>query len=275
MRIVLAGAGISGRRLVAELAESRHDVTVIDLNRDLCEAISTEFGVVAISGNATDLATLEEAQIGRADVAVALLRASADNLAFSLLARGEGVDRIIARMPNPKYRSAYERAGVTSIVDVVGLFLDRLVLEIEHPSVHQVASLVDGAGAVIWIRVHENSAACGRPLEEIRSDRRYPQGCVVAGLIRGETDRLLFPGARDRLVAGDRVLLVGTIHGLTRGAELFGERSGLAAFLRKCVRRTTDADPSEEIQARLEATVEGVQEVEETAESEGSTPPDA
>ena len=276
MRIVLAGAGVSGRRLVAQLAETRHDVTVIDLNRDLCEAVSTEFGVVTICGNATDLSTLEEANIDRADVAVALMRANADNLAFSLLAKGGGVERIIARMPNPKYRSAYERAGVTSIVDVAGLFLDRLVLEIEHPSVHQVASLADGAGAVVWVEVAENSAVCNRPLEEVRSDRRYPAGCVVAGLIRDESERLLFPDGRDRLLAGDRVLLVGTIQGLTRGAELFGERSGLAAFLRKCVRRSSDA--GEDVQARLEASIdqeaEGEESAEETAGGPGATLPD-
>jgi len=261
MRIVMAGAGVAGRRLVAQLAESRHDVTVIDLNRDLCEAVSTEFGVVTICGNATDLSTLEEANIDRADVAVALMRANADNLAFSLLARGAGVERIIARMPNPKYRSAYERAGVTSIVDVAGLFLERLVLEIEHPAVHQVASLADGAGAVVWIQVAENSAVCNRPLEEVRTDRRYPAGCVVAGLMRGESERLLFPDGRDRLISGDRVLLVGTIQGLTRGAELFGERSGLAAFLRKCLHRS--CGEGEDVQARLEASIDQEAEREE------------
>jgi len=263
MRIVLAGAGITGRRLVAQLAESRHDVTVIDLNRDVCEAISTELGVVAISGNATDLSTLEEADIDRADVAVALMRANADNLAFSLLAQGAGVERIIARMPNPKYRSAYERAGVTSIVDVAGLFLDRLVLEIEHPSVHQVASLGNGAGAVVWVEVAEGSAVCGRPLEEVRGERGFPHGCVVSGLLREDSDRLHFPDGRDRLIAGDRVLLVGTIQGLTRGAELFGERKGLAAFLRKCVRRT--GEPDEDAQARLEVALD-----EEVQQEEGS-----
>ena len=135
MRILIAGAGITGRRLVEELASGRNEIVVIDLDRDVCEAISSEFGVVAIQGNATDITILEEAEISRIDVAVGLMRASADNLAFSLLARGAGVERIIARMPNPKYRAAYERAGVTTILDVAGMFIDRLVFEIERPRV--------------------------------------------------------------------------------------------------------------------------------------------
>jgi trk system potassium uptake protein TrkA len=230
MRIVIAGAGVTGRRLVAKLASGRHDVILIDLNRELCEAVSAELGVVAICGNATDIATLEEAEIDRADVVVALMRQSVDNLAFSLLARGAGVQRIIARMSNPKYRAAYERAGVTSILDVAGLFLDRLVLEIERQPVHEVATIADGQGAIAWVTVAEGAVAAGRALDEIRSDRRFPRGCLVAGLVRGEVERLLLPTGRDRVLSGDRVLLVGTIDGLTRAADLFGQRRRFAAL---------------------------------------------
>jgi trk system potassium uptake protein TrkA len=272
MRIVIAGAGIAGRRLAGALSAGRHDISIIDLNRELCEAISTELGVVAISGNATDINTLESAEIGRADVAVALMGASADNLAFSLLASGAGVKRVIARMPNPRYRDAYERAGVTSIVDVVSLFLERLMLEIEHPSVHQVASIADGQGVVVWVTVAESAAACNRPLEEVREDRRFPHGCAVAGLIRADGDRFLLPTGRDRLLPGDRVLLVGTIEGLTRAAELFGERSGLAAFLRKCVRKDLTVSAEEETHARLDATVEGAAEEEPSGEEPTASP---
>jgi len=271
MRIVMAGAGVTGRRLAGKLADGRHDLVVVDLNRDLCEALSAEFGVVAVCGNATDIATLEEAEIERADVAVGLMRSNADNLAFCLLARGAGVERIIARMPNPKYRAAYERAGVTSILDVAGLFLDRLVLEIEHPPVHQVASIADDQGAIVWVTIAEGSAAVGRPLDELRADRRFPHGCVISGLIRADTDRLLFPAGRDRLLQGDRVLLVGTIEGLARAADLFGEKQGIAALFRRARGGPGDAQ-DEEVHARLEASVEGAAEAEELPDEEPPIP---
>jgi trk system potassium uptake protein TrkA len=253
MRIVIAGAGVVGRRLAARLASDRHDVAIIDLNRELCDAVSAEYGVVAICGNATDIVTLEEVEIGRAAVAVALMGLSADNLAFSLLAHGAGVERIIARMPNPRYRAAYERAGVTSILDATGLFLDRLVLEIERPPVHQVATIADGQGVVVWITVAEGSAAAGRALDEVRADRRFPRGCMISGLLRAEGERLLFPTGRDRLLPGDQVLLVGTIEGVTRAADLLGQKQGLASLLFRRRRRGAD---DEEIHARLEAAVE-------------------
>jgi len=264
MRIVIAGAGVVGRRLAARLAVGRHDVVIIDLNRELCDAVSAEYGVVAICGNATDIATLEEAEVGRAAVAVALMGLSADNLAFSLLAHGAGVERIIARMPNPRYRAAYERAGVTSILDATGLFLDRLVLEIERPPVHQVATIADGQGAIVWITVADRSAASGQALDDLRSDRRFPRGCIVSGLLRAEGERLLFPAGRDRLLPGDQVLLVGTIDGVTRAADLLGQREGFASRLFR--RHRGAADEEEKAHARLEAAVESEPEPENLEE---------
>jgi len=263
MRVVIAGAGVVGRRLAARLAAARHDVSIIDLNRELCDAVSAEYGIVALCGNATDIATLEEAEVGRADVAVALMGLSADNLAFSLLAHGAGAERIIARMPNPRYRAAYERAGVTSILDATGLFLDRLVLEIERPPVHQVATVVDGQGVIVWIVVAEGSAASGRPLDDLRADRRFPRGCVVSGLLRSDGERLLFPSGHDRLLPGDQVLLVGSMDGVARAADLLGQREG---FVARLIHRRARAADEEEAHARLETEVDSEAETEHPEE---------
>ena len=252
MKILIAGAGVTGRRLAGQLSKGRHDVTVIDLSRELCEVASSQLGVSAICGNATDVTVLEEADIERIDVAVALMRESADNLAFSLLAHSAGVGRIIARMTNPKYRAAFELAGVTTIVDVAALYLDQMVLEIEHPQVQQIASIVAGQGLIVFVTVEEGSFTAGRTLDELRSDRRFPVGCVVAGLHRAESEKLIYPTGRDRILHGDRLLLVGSIEGLTRAADLMGARSSLLNLFRTA----KDRKQVEEIHARIDAMLE-------------------
>ncbi len=264
MRILIAGAGITGRRLAGQLAKGRHDLTVVDLDRELCEVSSSQLGVSAICGNATDVSVLEEAEIARADVAVALMRGSADNLAFSLLAHSAGVGRIIARMTNPKYRAAFELAGVTTIVDVAGLYLDQMVLEIEHPQVQQVASIVGGQGLIVFVTVEEGSFAAGKTLDELRSDRRFPVGCIVSGLHRAESEKLLYPAGRDRVLTGDRLLLVGSIEGLTRAADLMGSRSSLLNLFRT----VKEKKQVEEIHARIDAMLEPGERTSEDTSSE-------
>jgi len=255
MRIVVAGAGLAGRRLIASLAASRHDVIAIDLNRELCELVSSKLGVVALCGNATDITVLEEAEIGRADVAVALMRQSADNLAFSLLAKAAQVKRIIARMPNPKYRQAYEQAGVTSIIDVTGLFLDQLLLEIEHPQIHQLATFAAGKGIIVSLKAPPNSRATGKTVQEVVADRRFPEACVIAGLIRAQDDRLVAPSGSQRLLAGDQLLLCGTVAAIAGAADYFQIKQGLLSLapFRKAAKTSS---PDQQAQLEMDAAVE-------------------
>ena len=91
MRVVIAGAGLVGRGLARRLVASKHDVTVIETDRGICEQIYAQIGAQVVCGSATAIATLEEAEVERADCAAAAMRHDSDNLCFALLARHMGV----------------------------------------------------------------------------------------------------------------------------------------------------------------------------------------
>ena len=116
MYIIIAGAGLIGYQVTKELVENKHDVVVIDRDQQVCESIYAETGAIAICGNATELHILEEAGASKADTLLCLMRAAADNIACSLLAKSLKIPHIIARLRNPRYEGAYKLAGVTTIV---------------------------------------------------------------------------------------------------------------------------------------------------------------
>ena len=95
MYVVVAGAGIVGKNLATRLNEAKHDVVVIDINPSVCEDLYARHGLETIQGSATSIDVLEAAGLTKADVAVATMRNDADNLAFTLLAHGFDVPRII------------------------------------------------------------------------------------------------------------------------------------------------------------------------------------
>ncbi len=247
MRVVVAGAGLTGRRLVARLAADRHDVTVVDLSHDVCELISAKLGVTAICGSATDIGVLEEAELAGADVAVALMRDSADNLAFALLARGMGVERIVARMPNPQYRTAYEQAGVTGIIDIAGLFIEAILLEIEHPQLREVASFANGRGIIISLVVSDRARGLGKTIAQIHANRRWPQGCLIVGIVR-RNGAIVIPRGPEEVQLGDELIISGSAAEIGGAVEYFGGRTGL--FKRRTL-------PSDRTQAELDTLIEG------------------
>jgi len=218
MYIVIAGGGVIGRGLAARLVENRHDVVVIERERNVCEDLTARLGVLAIQGSATRIDLLEEAGIRKAEVAIAATPSDADNLAFALLARNFEVPRIIARMRDPRYEAAYKTAGVTKAVHVGDLFVRQLVLEIEHPTLRPVASFGRGEATIVVATLPENASAHGMTVREITEDRRFPTECVIAGVYRAESEEFIFPRGDVALHAGDQIFLAANTDEVTRAA---------------------------------------------------------
>ena len=224
MYIVIAGAGLVGRGLAERLIESRHDVVVIDQDKSICEWMASHLGALSLHGNATSIDTLDQAGIAKADVAVGTTRADADNLAFALLAKSQGVPRVIARMRNPRYEAAYREAGVTTTVHVSDVFVNQLMLDIEEPHLRQLATFGAGKVAIVVDAIPEGAVVSGRDVREVAAEADFPDECVITGIYRPETQQFIVPRGSAELHSGDRVFLVAE-HPNLRKASRFLHRT--------------------------------------------------
>jgi len=205
--IVVAGGGLLGYGVAQRLVDGRHDVVVIERDRTVCEQISSRTGALAIHGTATDVAILEEAGIRKADVAVGALPTDADNLAFGLLARSFDVPRVLVRMHDPQYADAYKLAGVYRALNVSGMFIPQLVLEIEQPAVRQVATFGAGKASIVVLTIPRGGAVDNTTVADIATHDEFPNNCVIAGIFRTDTDEFVFPRGNAVMRSGDQVFL--------------------------------------------------------------------
>jgi len=222
MRIVIAGAGLVGAGLARHLVANRHDVVVIDANREVCERIYSELGVTTIHGQATSISILEDAEMDRADCAAATMRQDSDNLSFSLLARHMGVPRVIVRMRDPRYEDAYKLAGVSRVLNIVDLYLNQFVWEIEEPVMREVMSFGEGKASIVFVKVTDASSAAGQTVEAITRDPRFPKDCVLAAVFRPASDRFIIPRGSVTIEAGDRVYLAANNTEIRAAARYLG-----------------------------------------------------
>lgn len=225
MYIVIAGGGTIGSTLARRLLENRHDVVVIEQDKAVCEQIAARSGAVAVHGTATDIEVLKQAGIRKADVAVAALPFDAANLAFALLAREFEVPRIVARMRSPRYETAYKLAGVTRTIDVGGLFVRDILIEIEHPTLRQVATFGGGKGCIVSAVVPERSVVDGKTVMEIAQHKSFPAECIITGIFREATDEFIIPRGGIGLKSGDHVFLAASADDV-RKAAAFLQRTG-------------------------------------------------
>ena len=218
MYIIVAGGGVVGRNLTAQLVEN-HDVVVIDLDESVCERIYSEYGAMSINGSATNIKVLKEAGIEKADVAVGVMRNDADNLAFSLLAKNYDIDQIMVRMRDPEYESAYQLAGATTIAGVIDLMVEEFVLDIEQPDVRKVYSLSGGKAEISILTIPENAACVDMTISSIASAQDFPEQLLIAGKFDYEADKFRIPHGNTKLEPLDQVFLVGPADEITQAAN--------------------------------------------------------
>jgi len=207
MRILIAGAGRAGLSVAEYLTSAGHQVTVIDRDPVVCARVKDQLGIVALAGDAADSGILTEAEVGHAEVVVAMLRRDADNLAVASLAKVAHVQRVMVRMRDPDYRPVYLAAGVDRILSETEIFIGSLAASIEHEAVLHAMLLGSGESVAFEIEIPETSRVIGRSIGEIAAMPEFPKSCVFAG-IYDPNGKVEGPRGATVIVGGMTVLLV-------------------------------------------------------------------
>ena len=224
MRVLIAGAGRSGLEVAAHLTRSGHDVTVVDRDPVVAERAKERHGVVTMTGDATDASVLDEAEVSRAEVVVAMLSRDADNLAVALLARSSGVRRVMVRMRDSAYRPVYLAAGVDRLLSETDVIIGALATAIEHEAVRHAMLLGNGDSVAFELAIPEGSDVAGRTVSEIAASSEFPGSCVFAGLYRpdgaieGPRGNSIVKGGMIVLLVARRAELARTIDFMMKGA---------------------------------------------------------
>ncbi len=208
MYIVIAGGGIAGSGLASVLIERKHDVVIIEKDRERCKQLYAELGVVVVNGSATDINSLKEAGIEKADVAIGALYMDNQNLTFAILAHSFNVPKIMVKMRVPEYLEAYKIAGVSVVCNMIDLFKNTILNELENPKVRIVTPLEDSDASLVMIRFPDTEDSEGITVAELSQTGPFAKNCVFAGIMKERTDRIIMPRGSDKIYPGDKIFLV-------------------------------------------------------------------
>ena len=186
MKIVIVGAGRAGLEVALHLTRIGHAITIIDHDEAVTRRASQQYGLVALSGDATVKAVLDEADIDQSDVVVAMLRRDSDNLAVALLARAAGVDRVMVRMRDNAYRPIYATAGIDRVLSETDLITGSVATAIEHEAIRHAMLLGNGNAIAFELTIPEGSPVAGLTVMEAVKLPGFPRSCVFAALYQAD-----------------------------------------------------------------------------------------
>jgi trk system potassium uptake protein TrkA len=203
MYVIVVGAGKVGWNLARELLEKGHEVTLIDNDRDRYLTVEQELEHNIQYGDASELWVLERAGISRADMVIAVTGDDEDNILICQVAKEKYlVDRIIARVNNPRNREHFELLGIRPVVSATDLILRLIEHEVPEYGLVHLLDLPEQRLEIIEMLLPEDSRAAGQRV----GDLEMPEGSLLISVLRG--DRGFVPGPDTVLEAGDEILAV-------------------------------------------------------------------
>ncbi len=156
MYIIIVGLGGIGRSLAAQSVEHGDNVVIIDRNEQRCSEMLEHYDVLAISGNATDKAILEDAGVDRADALVATTSDDSVNLMTCWLARRFKVQNVVSIVNQTEHSDLFREVGVKISENPDELVASRLYYWARNPMLQQLASI---PGGTIFEVIAEKGAA--------------------------------------------------------------------------------------------------------------------
>jgi trk system potassium uptake protein len=203
MYVIIAGAGKVGWNLARELIAKNREVTLIESDHDKFRVVEEELEHAVQYGDASELWVLERAGIQRADLVIAVTGDDEDNMLICQVAKEKyGVQRIVARVNNPRNLPHFKLLGIQPAVSATDLILRLIEHEVPEYGLVQLLALEEEHLEIIELEVAQGSVAAGSQVQEIS----LPEGALIISVLR--SGRGFVPKADSLIEGGDQVLLI-------------------------------------------------------------------
>jgi trk system potassium uptake protein TrkA len=225
MKIIVAGAGEVGTHLAKMLSSEFHDIMVIDPDEESLKTINANLDLMTLVGSATSFEFLQEAQIKKTDLFIAVTHSQETNILASMIAKKLGAKKTIARIDN------YEYIEPENINHFLGMGIDYLIYperiaarEIIGLLGHEVSEFVDFSGqklSLFVLKLDEGAPVIDSTLMQITKENKEIEFRAVAITRNGQT---IIPRGHDSFMVNDLVYVVSNQAGIDDVMKYSGKK---------------------------------------------------
>lgn len=205
MKIVIIGLGTIGRTILKTLAREKHSVTIIDDNKDKIAELIEKYDVLGVVGNGARMDIQREAQVGDADLVVALTESDELNIFACMVARKVGAKNTIARVRNPDYSDQIaemkDDLGISMLVNPEKDAANEIFNLISLPSIAQVERFAKGKVLLVEIIAEKGCSLIGETLVSL--GKKFSTKVLVCAIQRG--DEVFIPSGTFEIKEGDKI----------------------------------------------------------------------
>jgi trk system potassium uptake protein TrkA len=214
--VVIAGGGETGYHLAQMLEGHRYSVLLMDASSERCEFLAKNLpSTTVVRADATRRSVLEEERVGSADVFVACTGDDENNIMAGVEAREIGAQKIMALVARPDYANVVGKLGIDRAVSEREVMAKQVLGFLNTGPVISRTTLPGGNIAVLEVEVLQGARAA----EHVLAKLHLPAQSLITAVMREDYVRV--PGADDRLVPGDIVVMLVDEASVDKALELF------------------------------------------------------
>lgn len=213
MKIIISGCGKIGTSMVEDLVAEGHDILVIDNDESVIRDITNIHDVMGVCGNCVDSDVLEDANVGSAELYIAVTDSDELNMLSCFLAKKMGVKNTIARIRTPEYNDKSLQVMKKSLEISMPINPERLAARelfniLKFPSAAKLETFSNRNMEMLEITLREDSVLDGIKLADIRN--KFKADVLICCVQRGEDVHI--PNGNWVLKSGDRIGVIAS-HG--------------------------------------------------------------
>jgi trk system potassium uptake protein TrkA len=228
MKIIIAGAGEVGFHLAKLLSFESLDITLIDCDKDRLNYAESHLDIRAIRGDAMSLALMEDAQVERSDLFIAVTAEEAVNITICALAKQLGSKRTIARISNIEFinspsQISFKSIGIDELISPEELAANEIQQLLDQSAFSNSYNFEDGALTLIGTRLGNDVPFVGKSVKEAASIFPDVHFMPIA-IQRKGTQNTMIPRGDTCFQAGDSAYFITLKEGVEELYKLTGKR---------------------------------------------------
>lgn len=201
-RIFILGGGRIGLHIAEELERLRFEVRLVERDEARCEKLAAKLKkTMVIHAEGTEIDTLIEEGVERADVFIAVTGNDESNILCALLARQHGARRVMALVNKPELLALAGSLGIDACVSPRLAAAGAILKYVRRGEVISLATIEGSNAEVLEIEVKPGRRVIGAALKTLH----FPQGAIIGAIVRGQDYEI--PTGDSTLEAGDRVVI--------------------------------------------------------------------
>ena len=225
MNIIIAGDGEVGMHLAEALEHGDHNITIVDPHEELLKMIESQSDLMTIIGDSTSIKVLQQANVKKADLVIAVLHDEHINLLTGILAKKLGAKKVIVRVNTMENLSMenwriYQDLGIDGIVSPEDIAAQEIINLLKQNGATEAHDFAGGKLELLMIKLEPNAPSINKTLEELIENYKHIDFKALAIHRRQNT---FIPKADDVFLEGDLVYVITKPHALKELMQLSGK----------------------------------------------------